>query len=465
MSSNRKTTRRTLLRNAFYASAGAGLGHLLGACNSSDSSTPGATHFNPANLSELNIPLGPLANISALGSPDPVTQIAIPAGFAIRTIATSQLPVQTPGALTPFSSYIWHRFPDGGACYSRHDGGWIYTSNSEVPALPLGGCGAIAFNASGEVDAAYPILTQTRQNCAGGKTPWNTWVSCEEVSDGLSYECDPYQAGEGVAKPALGKFPHEAIAVDPINHVIYLTEDAGDGRFYRWIADSTDMDSNGRLRMEHGQLQVMNIAGLEDGGFETDDAALATLRAVSWKNAERPDEAQPSVRSEIEQAGGNAPGTVFDGGEGLWYYELLAPGSPGANTPEGGTVDTRGLVFFTTKGDNRVWALDIENQLVELIFDNSQIEPDFGDVDNLTVSPWGDVLVAEDPPSSPSSRIMIVQPNRQAIPLVEVFHPGSEICGPAFSPDGSRLYFSSQRRFGSGETYELRLPDAIVQSN
>jgi secreted PhoX family phosphatase len=123
------------------------------------------------------------------------------------------------------------------------------------------------------------------------------------------------------------------------------------------------------------------------------------------------------------------------------------------------------VVFFTTKGDNRVWALDIENQLVELIFDNSQIEPDFGDVDNLTVSPWGDILVAEDPPSSPSSRIMVVQPNRQAIPLVEVFHSGSEICGPAFSPDGSRLYFSSQRRFGTGETYELRLPDAIVQSN
>ena len=109
--------------------------------------------------------------------------------------------------------------------------------------------------------------------------------------------------------------------------------------------------------------------------------------------------------------------------------------------------------------------MDVENQLVELIFDNSQIEPDFGDVDNLTVSPWGDILVAEDPPSSPSSRIMVVQPNRQAIPLVEVFHPGSEICGPAFSPDGSRLYFSSQRRFGTGETYELRLPDAIVQSN
>ncbi len=463
---NPKTTRRRLLRNAFYASAGASLGPLLSACNSSSSSSAAdSAPFVPANLSELNIPLGPLANISALGAPDPITQIAIPAGFAIRAVATSQLPVPTPGAQTPLSTYSWHRFPDGGACYSRPDGGWIYTSNSEVPVFPLGGCGAIAFNANGEVDDAYPILTQTRQNCAGGKTPWNTWVSCEEVSDGLCFECDPFQPGEGIAKPALGKFPHEAIAVDPINRVIYLTEDTGDGRFYRWVADSADVDSSGRLRMEQGRLQVMNIAGLEDGGYEDNDTALTTLRRVSWKDAVRPDEAQPGVRSDIEAAGGNSPGTLFDGGEGLWYYELPAPVSPGANTPEGGSVDTRGLVFFTTKGDNRVWALDIENQLVELIFDNSQIEPDFGDVDNLTVSPWGDILVAEDPPSSPSSRIMVVQPNRQAIPLVEVFHPGSEICGPAFSPDGSRLYFSSQRRFGTGETYELRLPDAIVQSN
>ena len=163
---NPRTTRRRLLRNAFYASAGASLGPLLSACNSSsNSSADDSAPFVPANLSELNIPLGPLANISALGAPDPITQIAIPAGFAIRAVATSQLPVLTPGSQTPISAYRWHSFPDGGACYSRPDGGWIYTSNSEVPALPLGGCGAIAFNANGEVDDAYSILTQTRQNC------------------------------------------------------------------------------------------------------------------------------------------------------------------------------------------------------------------------------------------------------------------------------------------------------------
>lgn len=455
-------SRRALLRKAFYAAAASGLAPVLAACNSSSSSSSSNTGATPtggasSGAPELNIPLGRLAGISDLGSPDPFTQIAVPAGFAIRAIATSQLPVQTPAASAPMSSYRWHSFPDGGACYTRPEGGWIYTSNAEVPQLPLGGCGAISFNAAGETEAAYPILTGTRQNCAGGKTPWNTWVSCEEVRDGLCFECDPYNESEGIAKPSLGLFPHEAIAVDSIHNVIYLTEDTGDGRFYRWLADPSDIQPDGRLAMENGTLQVLNIAGLEDGGYETDDSALKQLRPVSWRDVIQPDKAQPDVRSEIESAGANPPGTVFDGGEGLWYYELAA-----GDIPAGGHAATRGVIFFTTKGDNRVWALDIENDLLELIFDNSQIEPDFGDVDNLTVSPWGDVIVAEDPPQAPSSRIMVVLPNQQARPLVEVFHPGSEITGPAFSPDGSRLYFSSQRRNGTGETYELRLPDALL---
>ncbi len=458
----KRTQRRAILRTAFYTSAASALAPLLGACHSSSSSSSGVgagTGSPVTGGGELNIPLGRLSQISDLGQPDLLTQIAVPSGFGIRAIATSQLPVATLAGSLPLSSYRWHSFPDGGACYSRDDGGWIYTSNSEVPQIGLGGCGAIAFNAAGDVDDAYPILTGTRQNCAGGKTPWNTWVSCEEVSDGLCFECDPYQESEGVAKPSLGLFAHEAIAVDPINRVIYLTEDTSDGRFYRWLADASDIEPNGRLRMENGRLQVMNIAGLEDGAYETDDAALRQLRAVSWRDVVSPELPQSEVRSNLSASSINAPGTLFDGGEGLWYYEL----PPSINTiPEGGSRATRGLVFFSTKGDNRVWALDIENQLVELIFDNEQIEPDFGDVDNVTVSPWGDIIVAEDPPQSLSSRIMVVLPNRQALPLVEVFHPGSEITGPAFSPDGSRLYFSSQRRNGTGETYELTLPSDLL---
>jgi hypothetical protein len=164
------------------------------------------------------------------------------------------------------------------------------------------------------------------------------------------------------------------------------------------------------------------------------------------------------------------PGTRFNGGEGLWYYELPLAARA---IPRGGRVPTRGIVYWSTKGENRIWALDIENQLVETIFDNEQIEPEFDDVDNVTSSPWGDIIVCEDYEGGGRPvRIMVVVPNQPAKVLVEAHHPGSEFAGPAFSPDGSRFYFSSQRGpnviqpplppgvsgSGAGATYELTIP-------
>ena len=206
----------------------------------------------------------------------------------------------------------------------------------------------------------------------------------------------------------------------------------------------------------------MNISGFADGGYPDDDAAVRQLLAVTWADVSNPTMPQAGVRQGMD----TPPGTRFNGGEGIWFYEL--PQSI-RRTPPGGSVPTRGLIFFSTKGDNRIWALDIENQLVELIFDNSQIEPDYDDVDNVTVSPWGDILVAED---GPAQRLMVVLPNQGSRVLAQTFHPGSEITGPAFSPDGSRLYFSSQRGpsaggasapaggegSGSGVTFELFIP-------
>ncbi|MFT5889163.1 MAG: hypothetical protein ACI9BO_001989 [Zhongshania sp.] len=452
-------SRRSLLRKAFYLSTATAVAPLLSACGGTSSSTVAGKSASGAT--ELFIPRGPLANIGAL-SLDPQTQIRIPEGFSVRAVATSGLPVATPaGSSLNTFGFNWHTLPDGGATYALADGGWIYTSNSEVLGVGGGGCSAIKFNADGEVVDAYPILTATTQNCAGGKTPWQTWVSCEETTAGVCWECNPFAESQGIAKPSLGLFAHEAVAVDQAKGIIYLTEDNGSGRFYRWVADPNDIDLNtGRMAMETGTLQVMNVAGFENGGYPSNAEMVRELRGVTWVDVIRPSEPQSTVRSELSAAEQAVPGTLFNGGEGLWYYSLPADVS---HIPRDGSVATRGIVFFTCKGDNRVWALDVENQLAELIFDNEQIEPDFNDVDNLTISPWGDVIVAEDPPTEPYSRIMVVLPNATSVVLVQCEHPGSEICGPAFSPDGRKLYFSSQRR-GGGETYELTIPESILSS-
>lgn len=222
--------------------------------------------------------------------------------------------------------------------------------------------------------------------------------------------------------------------------------------------------------MENGTLQVMNIQGFEDGGYP-EDAQVQQLRPVIWVDASDSDMPQFGVRASLD----SPPGTRFDGGEGMWFYELPAAVR---DTPLGGSVPTRGLIFWSTKGDNRIWALDVENQLVETVFDNTQIDPDYNDVDNVTVSPWGDIVVAEDlVETGRPIRMMIMVPNLGSRVLVEATQPGSEFTGLAFTADGSRFYFSSQRGpnfegaqagfpvdapgSGTGVTYELFIPEAF----
>lgn len=421
--------------------------------------------------SELPIPSGPLADIPDVVAQTPTSggidgideQVFAPPGFDVRVVARQGLnPVS--GQPDP-DGYEWHIDPDGGAVFpSKADGGWVYVSNSEETP---GGVGALRFDAEGNLIDAYSILEDTRNNCAGGATPWGTWLSCEETGNGEVWECDPFGSPDtAVKKPALGAFPHEAAAIDPNNHVCYLTEDGGSNRFWRFVSDAADLtstaDGTPRMRLEQGRLQVLNIDGFDNGG----DPAASDLRepvSCSWVDV--------VVPPPIPGAPQNFPtstnsGTRFAQAEGIWYHEIpLALRA----TPAAGTVPTRGVMFFATKGDNRVYAYDIDNQLIELIYDNDnmQLETGFDQVDNVVVSPAGDVLVAED---GSRMRLVVVVPNKPAKLLMQITRGGSEITGPAFTPDGSRLYFSSQRgpsgADGSGNdgvTFEMHIPEQYRQ--
>ncbi|MDX2598776.1 DUF839 domain-containing protein [Streptomyces caniscabiei] len=341
----------------------------------------------------------------ALGSAD-ANGIRLPSGFTSRVIARS-------GQTVPGTSYTWHNAPDGGACYA--DGtGWIYVSNSEIN--PSGGASAVRFSSTGAVTSAYRILSGTRQNCAGGRTPWNTWLSCEEVDRGYVYETDPWGAKAAVRRDAMGRFKHEAAAADPTRGVIYLTEDVTDGCFYRFRPTSWgDLSS--------GTLEVL-VAG------------TATSGPVTWARVPDPTGAT-ATRNQVSGA------KRFNGGEGCHYAD--------------------GICWFTTKGDNRVWQYDAAAQTIELAYDDSLVTggtaPLTG-VDNVTGSSSGDLYVAED---GGTMEICLITPDDTIAPFLRVEgQSASEITGPAFSPDGRRLYFSSQRgtsgSSSGGITYEVTGP-------
>lgn len=317
--------------------------------------------------------------------------ILLPPGFTSQVIARS-------GQVVPGTSYAWHSAPDGGACFA--DGtGWIYVSNSEMSSGSGGGASMVRFTSSGSVTGASRILSGTNRNCAGGKTPWNTWLSCEEVDNGRVWETYPF-GGTAVARPAMGRFNHEAAAADPVRQVIYLTEDKTDGCFYRFVPSSWG-------NLSAGTLQVLK-------------AGTATSGSFTWGTVPDPDGSPTATRNQVSGA------KRFNGGEGCHYAN---------NT-----------VWFTSKGDNRVWQVNLASGTYELAYDDNLVNPGpapLTGVDNVTGSSFGDLYVAED---GGNMEICMITPDDKISVFLRVNgQSSSEITGPAFSPAGNRLYFSSQR--------------------
>jgi hypothetical protein len=337
----------------------------------------------------------------------------------------------------------------GQALGGKADKARLYDHTSEGLILP-GGVTRVTYDlkARKAVDQ-HLALAGTMVNCAGGMTPWGAWLSCEEVlqtagdktgkSHGWVFEVPA--GGKGLVEPvpltAMGRFKHEAAAVDPRTGVIYLTEDNKDGQglFYRFLPNDR------RAPVKGGRLQALGFRDQPSGGDSRNWTEPAwkpgQTRAVVWIDLEGVD--NPS--EDLNQRGHAAGAAWFARGEGVFHgggeiFFACTSGGPGKlgqimryrPSPHEGQPGEAGqpgrLQLFVEPTDRRLMNM----------------------CDNVAVSPWGHLMVCEDKIGG-VNYLKAVTPNGQVYTLGRNARPGdgdvgvnSELAGVCFSPDGTTLF-------------------------
>ena len=259
---------------------------------------------------------------------------------------------------------------------------------------------------------SYTSLGGTIRNCAGGPTPWDSWVSCEETFHSWGNRADGYNHGYVFDVPAFGhsngqpiraagRFSHEAVAVDPRTGVMYETEDAGSSAFYKYVQPGAGKPNwrarrhrNGTLE-DGGELYALVIRGAPAmdmrGGFNAGDTF-----DVSWQPVGDPEGITGRALDSAPKA------AIFSRGEGCW--------------------EDSGLIFFvSTDGGaselGQVWVLDPRQDKLTMLYESSDATAVDGP-DNIAISPRGGIVLCEDGGSNPK-RLIGLSIAGEIFPLAE----------------------------------------------
>jgi secreted PhoX family phosphatase len=391
--------------------------------------------------------------------PDPAGILSLPAGFSYTIVAQSGVTLLDGGAPTPDD-------PDGTAAFVRRGGnGSVLVNNHEIGgnepyAVPpisgfvyderaRGGTTNIEVDRRGNRVREYVSLAGTHNNCAGGRTPWETWITCEETEailgkrHGYCFEVDPYdQDANRDPKPirCLGRYAHESVAVDPRRQTFYLTEDAGNpnGLLYRWTPPPAALPlGKGSLKAladDAGTLEAMQA--FTRAGAPVPDLSVATepgtTYRVQWLPVPERDATAMPVRKQLQQI------TRSRKLEGTWW------GDDGAYVVASFARTSDGSA---AQHDGQVWFVDPERHTIELRLhfaytpDDQDNDPD--GPDNITVSAYGGLILAED--GEGKNHLVGVTERGEVFFFARNELAGdSEFTGPTFSRDKRILFANIQ---------------------
>jgi secreted PhoX family phosphatase len=322
--------------------------------------------------------------------------------------------------------------------------------NSETPGA--GGTTTTIYNLETRTtERQFLSLAGTEINCAGGKTPWGSWLSCEEsfADPGTSYfggrrivreEKHGYvfevpADAEGLVEPvplrAMGRFEHEAAAIHPETGIVYMTEDQYHSLFYRFIPDVP-----GKLR-EGGRLQALAVRGQPSLATHNWTAAPAIRSGqrldVQWIDLEDVDPAEDDLRLRGTAAGA----AMFARGEGL-----ARAGDRFVFTCTIGGPARVGQVFSYAPSPYEGTPREEERPGHLSLIAESQPDSLLQNADNLTMAPWGDLIVCED--TDRHCGLVGIRPDGSQYELADNAYSNSELAGVCFSPDGSTLFVNIQ---------------------